>query len=267
MAMSALPSREVTVNGVLIPAAAIAAEARNHGAHRGDPARAWQAAARALALRAALLDAARASGLVARPRTFTEGRSESEDEALIRVFIEARVVPRAVDEAELRRIYDGDPERHRGPDLWELAHILIPARPDDLSARAQARRLATGLIAELDTDPRRFAALAAEHSACPSRAAGGCLGQIASGDTVPEFEAALTGLSPGQIAPTPIETRYGLHVVRLDAHAAGAVLPFEVVLPRLRAAAEKVAWVRAARALAEEILAAAEVSGLPGMAH
>jgi hypothetical protein len=52
----------------------------------------------------------------------------------------------------------------------------------------------------------------------------------------------------------PVETRFGFHIMRLDARARGAVLPFEAVLPRLRAAEEKAAWVRAARAFSEDRL-------------
>ncbi len=265
--MSASPLSDVSVNGQVIPAAAIATEARNQRRIHDDPGHAWRAAAQALALRAALLDAACAAGLVAVPRVLSEGRVETAEEALIRQLIEASVVPEPVDERSLREAYDRDPGRFRAPDLWEVAHILVAAPPDDPVARSNARALAVLLITEITAHPKRFAPLAAEHSACPSRSSGGCLGQVGPGETVREFEAALRTMVPGQMALEPVETRYGLHVVRLDAHAAGAVLPFAAVLPRLRAAAEKAAWVRAARAFAGAILSTAEVKGLPDALH
>ena len=43
---------DVTVNGEVIPAALIAAEAQNHPAPPGKPGLAWRAAAEALAVRA-----------------------------------------------------------------------------------------------------------------------------------------------------------------------------------------------------------------------
>ncbi len=254
--------RDITVNGRVIPAATIAAEAQNHPAPKGKPGAAWTAAARALALRQLMLDEAAARGLVAEPQAVAEGRIETEEEALTRQLMEMAVMPDRVDEADLRAAYDAAPDRFRAPPLWEAAHILIPAAPGDGTARKGARALAEGIIAELARNPARFAALAAEHSACDSRSSGGFLGQIGPGDTVPEFEAVLRDLPEGTIAPDPVESRFGLHVIRLDARAEGAVLPYAVVALRLRAAAEKAAWVRAARAFTEKLAARAEVTGV-----
>jgi len=253
---------DVTVNGRVIPAAAIAAEAQNHPAPKGKPGHAWQAAARALALREILLQKARAIGLHPAPREVAPGRQETDDEALIRQLLDSSVTPAPVQEADLRAVYDASPDRFRAPPLWEAAHILIPAAPDDARARKGARALASQVIARLQADTARFSALAAEHSACDSKASGGFLGQIGPGDTVAEFEAALRSLPEGAITPEPVESRFGFHVIRLDARAEGAVLPYEVVAPRLRAAAEKAAWVRAARAFTDRLAAEARITGI-----
>ena len=87
---------------------------------------------------------------------------------------------------------------------------------------------------QLRTSPEAFEVLATSHSACPSRAAGGNLGQITPGTTAPEFEKALTQLEQGQIS-APVQTRYGFHVIRLDRHVPGAQLPFELVHARIAA--------------------------------
>src|SRR5690606_52936 len=88
-------------------------------------------------------------------------------------------------------------------------------------------------IAELVRQPERFAEMARALSACPSAATGGSLGQIATGQTAPEFEAALAGLAPQTLCPHPVETRYGVHVVRLDRKIPGRTLPFELVRQRI----------------------------------
>ncbi len=253
----------VTVNGVTIAAEAIAAEAQNHPLPKGDkPGRAWQAASRALALREVLLQEAKAQAIAAAPVELAEGQWETEEEALIRQLLESAIPAAEIDEAKLRAIYDYAPDRFRGPSLFEAAHILFPAAPGDAEARAAARLRAATVLAELHGDPRRFAALAAEHSACPSRGNGGMLGQLASGDTVPEFEVALSAMEEGSISDTPVESRYGFHLIRLDARVRGEVLPFAAVLPHLRQAQEKAAWVRASRAYVEELAAQAEVTGI-----
>jgi peptidyl-prolyl cis-trans isomerase C len=254
--------RDITVNGRVIPARTIANEAQNHPAPAGKPGWAWTAAARALAIRELMLDEARARGLSPDPAEIAPGQIETEEEALIRQLLEEAVTPEATDEARLRAIWEAEPHRFRAPSLYEAAHILIPAAPDDPGVRAGALVRAEALAAELARDPRRFAELARTQSACSSAASGGVLGQLSSGDTVPEFEAALAGMAEGTITPAPVATRYGFHLIRLDAKATGAVLPFEAVAPRLRAAEAKAAWVRASRAFVASLVARAEVEGV-----
>lgn len=252
----------VEVNGEPISAQVIASEAQNHPAPPGKPGYAWRAAARALAVRALLLQEARRLGLEAEPQEIEPGRRETEEEALIRALIETDVRASPPDEAACRAVYDADPERFRAPNLYEAAHILLPAAPQDEEGRANAAALAAAFIAEIEKDPRAFDRLAKEHSACESRASGGRLGQIAAGDTVPEFEAALETLAEGALAPEPVRTRYGVHVMRLDALARGEILPFEAVRPRIRDMLERAAWARAAKDLVARLVNKAEISGV-----
>lgn len=253
---------EVAVNGETIPAAAIAAEAQMHPAPPGKPGLAWRAAARALAVRALLRQEADRIGVHALPRDLGQGRREAEDEALIRALIEARIAPEPPDEAAVQAAYDRDPGAFRAPTLYAASHILLAAAPGDPAARAAAETIARAILAELAADPGAFDRLAREHSACSSRAAGGRLGQISAGETVPEFEAALDRLAEGEIVATPVATRYGLHVIRLDARAEGKILPFVRVAPQIREALERAAWARAARDLVAGLAAAAEIRGV-----
>lgn len=252
----------VEVNGELIPSRLIAAEAQNHPAPPGKPGFAWHAAARALAVRALLLQEAGRLGLDPAPQELAPGKREADDEALIRAVIEHYVRPAPPDEPACRAFYSAEPGRFRAPSLYEASHILLPAAPGDAAARAAAHRIAAAFIAEIAANPRAFEPLAREHSACDSRASGGRLGQIAPGDTVPEFEAMLETLPVGGVSPEPVATRYGLHVIRLDARAEGALLPFEAVHPRIRDLLERAAWAREARALVARLLANARFSGV-----
>lgn len=261
MARSALQP-PVEVNGETISAQLIASEAQNHPAPPGKPGYAWRAAAQALTVRALLLQEARHLGLEAQPQELERGRRETEEEALMRVLIEADVRATPPDEAACRAVYEAQPDRFRAPNLYEAAHILLPAAPQDAKGRAEAAALAAALIEEIRRDPRAFDRLAKEHSACESRSAGGRLGQIAAGDTVPEFEAVLETLEEGALSPEPVQTRYGVHVIRLDAVAKGAVLPFDVVRPRIRDMLERASWAHAAKALVVRLVKKAEISGV-----
>ncbi len=214
--------RHVSVNGVAIPRAAIARETQNHPAAK--PIEAWQRAARALVIRELLLQEARRLAIAPEPADLGEGRRETDDEALVRQLVEQAVQVPEADEATCRRYYERNIGRFRSPDLHEVAHILIPAGED-------AEALAGALLLRLAQEPAAFPALAAAHSACPSGRVGGSLGQIGPGQTVPEFEAALAALPVGRVAPEPVRSRYGLHLVRLDRSLPGRQLPFELARP------------------------------------
>src|SRR5581483_12030742 len=136
------------------------------------------------------------------------------------------------DEPVCRRFYERHRSRFRSPDIYEAAHILFAARRDDDAAFAEAKRRAEACLAELRRHPERFGEMAAMHSACPSAAQGGNLGQIVSGQTTPEFENALSALAPGSFSE-PVETRYGVHIIRLDRKIEGRLVPFELVADRI----------------------------------
>lgn len=221
----------VSVNGVAIPSADIARETQHH--RSSDPDDAWAMAARALAIRELLAQEADRLRIAADPVEEEDGRRETPQEARYRALLEREVVVPRADETACRRYYDQNRRRFRSPDLFEPAHILLPAAPGDVAARDAARRMAETLIELLRQRPGTFAAVAREHSACPSAGQGGNLGQIGPGQTVAEFEAALRTMATNAVHPQPVETRYGLHIVRLDRRIAGRELPFEAVRERI----------------------------------
>ena len=180
----------------------------------------------------------------------------------MRALLEIVVAPEPVREEQLQAAYDKDPGAHRAPSLFQPAHILFAAAPDDSPAREHALSRAQAALSILSSSPERFGEIARAESDCPSRTSDGQLGQLASGSTVPEFERAMREAEIGAIHPAPVPTRYGIHILRLDARAEGAVLPFEAVRPRLAIACEKANWARAAHAFVSSLLDRAEIEGL-----
>ncbi|MBM3619148.1 MAG: peptidylprolyl isomerase [Alphaproteobacteria bacterium] len=250
----------VSVNGVAIAGADIVRETQHHPAD--DPDQAWEQATRALAIRELLSQEADRLGIVAEPIEDEEGRVETEQEARYRQLIEQEVVVPSADEETCRRYYTRNIARFRTPDLCEAAHILLPAAPGDAAARTQARETATALIATLQQRPEDFVALAAHHSACASAGQGGNLGQLSPGQTVPEFDAALRAMTPGAVHPEPVESRYGIHVVRLDRRIEGRALPFEMVRARIAQYLDESVRRRALRQYVSVLAGRAQVAGV-----
>lgn len=252
--------KTVSVNGTVIPREVIAREVQNHPADK--PILAWQAAARALVVRELLRQESKRLDITAEPLRDAEGRSETADEAAMRALIEQEVLTPEPDEAACRRFYQQNLQRFRAGDLYEAAHILIAAPRDDAAARAAARATAETILSSVQADPALFGELARSRSDCRTSADnGGHLGQLTRGQTVEEFEAGLARMCEG--ATAIVETRYGFHVVRLDRHAAGQTLPFEIARGRI---ADYLATTVLHRALAQYVAVLAGRAEITGVA-
>ena len=254
------PRPSIKLNGIVLPPHMIAAEAQHHPSQ--TPAAAFQAAARALIIRTLLLEEAKRDAIVAEPQLVAAGKRELDDEARIRALMEARIPVAEPDEGECLAFYDANPSRFRSPDLYEASHILFLAHPHDTEAYAGAVARAEAVIHELDRAPARFEAIAREQSECDSRANGGRLGQIVPGETVPEFEKVLQGLQEGQISPTPVRSRFGAHILKLDARAKGETLPFAYVRGQIESYLAERRWRRDVAAFIERLVGQAEIEGV-----
>jgi peptidyl-prolyl cis-trans isomerase C len=250
----------VSVNGVAIPEAEILAEAQHHPAD--NPGAALLAAARALVVRALLLQEARRLGVGGSADAESAERREADDAAAIRVLIEQEVRAPTATEAECRRYHAAHPERFRSAAIYEARHILLAAAPGDTATRAAARAEAERLVAHLHGAPADFAASAAQHSACPSAQQGGNLGQLTPGSTVAEFERALEAMQAGDISAAPVESRFGFHIIALDRKIPGEPLPFEAVEQRIAGWLEAASWSKTVAQYIAVLAGRAEITGI-----
>jgi peptidyl-prolyl cis-trans isomerase C len=249
----------IVVNGKTIARDAIVREMQYHRAAK--PIAAWQTAARALAIRELLLQRADRLGIAAEPRTEAK-RRETDEEAVLRALIETEVKTPEPDEEVCRRYYERNLARFRSADIYEASHILFPAPEEDRAAREQARADAEAVLSAVIERPGSFAALARAYSRCPSAEQGGNLGQITAGQTTKEFEHALTQLDAGEIAPQPVETRFGFHLIRLERKHVGQVVPFEAVASRIADYLSEAVRRRACAQYIARLVSAAEISGI-----
>ena len=250
----------VIVGGQEIPAAAIAAEAQHHPAP--DAGAAWQAAARALAVRQLLLAEAERLGIASDECRDAEGRALTGEDARIDALLDREVRTPSADEAACRRYYERHRERFASPTLVEAAHILIAADPDDTFAMGLATGDARTLIRQLQAEPERFADLARSRSACPSREQGGNLGQVGPGMMLKPFETALFALAEHTLCPQPVKTRFGVHVIRSGRRVDGRQLPFEAVQEAIANYLEEASYRRAAAQYIAVLAGQAGVSGV-----
>ena len=110
--------------------------------------------------------------------------------------------------------------------------------------------------------PELFSRMARDRSDCASATEGGRLGQITTGQTTPMFEAALAKMKPGQIYPEPVETPYGLHIIRLDESRPGDVPDFDMARPLVEEFLRDASWRRAVAQFVSLVLGEAKITGV-----
>lgn len=219
----------VIVNGKEFSDADMEAELPSHR----DAPHPMRRAMTALVLRQVLRDEAKQLGLP----------TESDEVIIDALASSALRVPVAT-EADCRRHYLQHPEHFTVGELVEADHILfqVTERVDLDALRARAQSVLDAVLA----DPTRFAEHAAACSNCPSGEVGGNLGQLSRGATAPEFEKVVFAMPADTLLPHLLETRFGLHIVRVGRRVDGSLLPFEHVAASiaaaLGAAARNVAW-------------------------
>jgi peptidyl-prolyl cis-trans isomerase SurA len=128
---------------------------------------------------------------------------------------------------DIKAYYESHPEEFTIKDeRYRIAQVLIviPANPtDEQRATARAKAEAVHKRAESGAD---FAELARRFSDDSSRRSGGDLGWFKPDDIMEEILAAVKPLKPGEVSNV-VETKHGLHVLKLQAHELPGLKPLD----------------------------------------
>jgi len=101
-------------------------------------------------------------------------------------------------------------------------HILV--RTSEVVSEADARRRLIELRERIKTGGADFAEQARLHSQDGAAAKGGDLGWVLPGDTVPEFERAMSALKPGELSQ-PVRSPFGYHLIQVLERRATGLTP------------------------------------------
>lgn len=195
-------------------------------------------AARALVVRELLCQRAQDQGLI-------DADKMADDQVIAQLLQQELNVPKPTTE-DCQRFYAHYPERFSEPTRLKVRHVLLAAAPEDAVARDAQYQQGVTLLEALKEAPTRFTEFAQRYSACPSSTQGGELGWLAKGQTVAELDRVLHHLPDG-LHERPIASRYGWHLVVIDAREESQLLPYAAVTDRVRHHLDEQATRRAVR--------------------
>ena len=128
---------------------------------------------------------------------------------------------------EIQSAYDEYVSGSKAEVSKTLSHILVAV--DDDTNKKQARELIAEIQGKISAGDD-FAALAKEYSDDPgSKDSGGSLGEMQPGLFVQEFEEAALALEKAGDVSGPVETDFGIHIIKLD----------EIATPEIASLADK----------------------------
>ncbi len=161
-----------------------------------------------------------------------------------------RAATAEVSDAELETYYQENKRRLTFPEQVRVRHILLTWKPLGMRDDRAAIREQMTPILERARNGEDFAELARQHSEDYATArSGGDTGLFRRGQMVPAFEAVAFSLEPGEISD-PVETPFGVHILRLEEHLQPRLVPLDEVREQLR---EHVRVERAEQAVDKEI--------------
>lgn len=122
----------------------------------------------------------------------------------------------AVSSEEVRNYYEEHQSDYGQPEERQASHILIAVTDSSEDEKAEAKRKAEDILAQVTQEPEKFAELASEFSDDSGSAkSGGELGFLGKGVLVKEFEDALFQMELNEIRG-PVETAFGFHIIKLS---------------------------------------------------
>ena len=169
-----------------------------------------------------LLDAKR--NLIEAEAAFREQLARLKDNLLISYAGEKILSSVNVTEAEVKEYYEAHRAEFKSGETVNASHILV-----DSEEKAKA------IYEEISSGKKSFEDAAKEYSSCPSKDAGGNLGDFGRGQMVPEFDSAVFAMEVGEVTSIPVKTQFGFHLIKLNAKNPEKEMSYDEIKDELKA--------------------------------
>jgi peptidyl-prolyl cis-trans isomerase C len=151
-----------------------------------------------------------------------------EKKMAVEVWLKSKLDSIKVSEKEAKEFYE------KNKDIYFKTTPKVKARHILVKDKATAEKLINELKGlKGKALEEKFAELAKKYSTGPTKVNGGELGWFDPKQMVAPFAEAVKNLKPGQITLKPVKTRFGWHVILVEAKNNNVYIPFDKVKPQI----------------------------------
>jgi peptidyl-prolyl cis-trans isomerase D len=137
-----------------------------------------------------------------------------------------------VSDAPLHEYYAQHLSNYRVPDRVKVAHILFKTTGKTAAEVTTIEKTAADVLNQIRAGAN-FGDLAKKYSEDTTAQAGGELGWLVHGQTVPEFDSTAFSLKPGQVSGL-VKTVYGIHILKVEDKQVAHLQSFDEVKDSIR---------------------------------
>lgn len=172
----------------------------------------------------------------------------------------------AVTDDDLKTFYAANPDKFKQGESVSARHILVQFAPTDDDAKKAEKKKKAEAVRERLVKGEDFAKVCAETSDDPgSKDTGGLYENFTRGKMVPPFEHAAFTQKVGDIGPL-VETTFGYHIIKVEKHTEGGVVPLADVKDRLKSFLENQKKQEATESYIRGLRSAAKIAYAEGYA-
>lgn len=128
------------------------------------------------------------------------------DDLLVNYAADKAISAVKVTEEDIKKYYEENQEQFVTGESVNASHILVSSEEEALD-----------VLAKINGGEMTFEEAAQTYSSCPSKDAGGNLGDFTRGQMVPEFDTAVFEMKVGEVTAAPVKTQFGYHLIKLNA--------------------------------------------------
>ena len=163
-----------------------------------------------------LLDAQR--NLYEAESEFRAQLAKLKEDLLISYAADKAISSVRITEADVKAYYEDNKDKFVTGESVNASHILVSTEEE-----------AIDVLAKISGGEMTFEEAAQTYSSCPSKEAGGNLGDFGRGQMVPEFDAAVFAMNVGEVTATPVKTQFGYHLIKLNAKTESKALDYNEI--------------------------------------